>query len=346
MSNPEFTAPDYTSQTASTYKANIDASIAANGNDYINLGLTYSAGTLTITDARGGALSASNPGFVRFQDPDAPGLSKYISVEANQAFIDDAGSSEIIGNLFGFTTGDTVDQDVPFFIYAVSNDNMDAVAFMISRVPGMTQSPVAASIGAPDDAVADDDFSFFSFDSLDEAVYDSNPCVMVGSFRMRMSSSDDWTVQTLSVDDGIGQFHEATTFDMPTGVMGAASGGHLKDNGGTAPAFSTNEVKYRITKGGQCTVLINLSGDGGTDGAGTVNTELIVPFDAENDTYYAGHVQIQDPVGIEGHICQLNASANEVQFPSTIDGGNHKLDEFSNGSRFIKGQLTFMIAKS
>ena len=63
MSNPESTAPDYTSQDAATYKANIDASIAANGADAINIGFSYivGKGVFTIHDAKGSALSSSNP---------------------------------------------------------------------------------------------------------------------------------------------------------------------------------------------------------------------------------------------------------------------------------------------
>jgi hypothetical protein len=207
MSNPEFTAPDFTSQTAAAYKANIDASIAANGADSVNLAFSYASGTGTFTvhDAQGGALSASNPGFIKFQDPDNPGYYKYISVEANQDFIDDAGSSEIINNLFGFPSGTAVGDDVTFTLYAVSNDDMDAVAFMISRDPTAYNSPAAANIGAPDDAVADQYGDFFALDSLDETLYDSNPCTAIGTFRMQMSASDDWTVQTIDARDGIGK---------------------------------------------------------------------------------------------------------------------------------------------
>ena len=204
MSNPDFVAPDYTTQTASAYKANIDASVAANGSDVINIGFSYSGGTFTVHDAQGTALSSTNPAFVRFQDKANPGYYKYISLEANQAFIDDAGSSEIINNLFGFPTGVAVANDVTFYIYAVANDDMDTVALMISRDPWATNSPAAANIGAPDDAVADAASDFWSLDNLDETVYDSNPCTRIGSFRMQMSASDDWTVQTINTtSDGI-----------------------------------------------------------------------------------------------------------------------------------------------
>jgi hypothetical protein len=342
MSNPEFTAPDFTAQTAATYKANIDASIAANGADAVNLGFSYSGGTFTVHDARGVALSSTNPGFVRFQDPDTAGYSKYISIEANQAFIDDAGASEIINNLFGLTSGSAYAQDVPFYLYAVSNDAMTAVALMISRVPGMTVSPATAQIGAPDDAVADEQYSFFSFDNIDETLYDTNPCTMIGSFRMQMSALDDWTVQTLDSKDGIGRFQEDREFTVPTGSFGAGSGKLLLENAGTAPVFTTNTYTYRVSADGWCTCELGLNGDGGTDGVGGVTTQLVIPFEPPR-VQYVGMSMIQDPAGSKGHMVQLAATANYCDFPETDDGGVHQLTEFSAGNRFIKGQFRYQI---
>lgn len=199
MSNPVFKSPKYTAQTASQYKANIDASMAANGNDFINLGFSLSSGTLTVHAAQGTSL-ATSPGFVRFPDQTNPGYYKYISVDANVTLNDDAysGTSDLTGNLFGFPTGVAVTTDVDFYLYAVPSDDEASVAFMLSRVPDAVVSPDQSIIGAPDDAVADTKLSFFAFDALDETLYDANPCVRIGQLRMRMSASDDWTIQALA----------------------------------------------------------------------------------------------------------------------------------------------------
>jgi hypothetical protein len=253
----------------------LDGSIAGR---VFNLGVTYSAGAFTVCGADGTALSSTNPAFIYLQSKGTPGeLVKY-TVTANQSFIDDAGSSEIITNLFGATTGIAWAQDVPFFIYAVGNDSEDTIAFMLSRDPRASVSPAEASIGAPDDAVADTETSFFSFDSLDESVYDANPCLCIGSIRMRMSASDDWTVQTLTTKDGIGKFHESTKFTFPTAQNGAATGTFFHTNGGTAPLFTTNTYYYFIRRDGKCRVEIFLTGDPGTDGAGAVSARLSLPY--------------------------------------------------------------------
>ena len=229
MSNPIFTAPNFTTQTAAQYKANLDAAVAANGPDSINIGCSYdaSAGVFSIHGMDGTALSTANPGFIKFQDRNTLGYHKYISVEANQSFIDDTGSSEILNNLFGYATGVAITEAQRFFIYGVTNDDMDTVQFMLSKQRYITTSPAAASIGAPDDAVADTLGSFWSLDNIDESVFELNPCTIVGTIRMVMSSSDDWTVQALFKNDGIGQhihhIEEGLWVPVAAGSTGAGS---------------------------------------------------------------------------------------------------------------------------
>ncbi len=243
----------------------------------INLGITYSSSTLSVTAAGGTALSASNPGYVVLASKGSPGQKKVFTVTANQGFIDDTGASEIIGNLFGLTTGVAVTTDIPFYIYAVSNDAETAVAFMTGRVPNLTTSPAVANIGAPDDPVADVQGSLFSFDNIDETLYDENPCACIGSFRMRMSAADDWTVQALGNADGIGNFNEETFFTVPRGHFGAASGKYFLDNGGTAPDDNAAVYKYRVNRNGSCFISLfcpSLT----TAGVGAVTSRLAGPF--------------------------------------------------------------------
>jgi hypothetical protein len=202
---------------------------------FVNLGLDYSSNTLTVKGANGSDLSSTNPAYVTVISEANPGQLVTVKVTANQSFVDSGGTSDIVDNLFGLTTGDSWGaNDIPFFIYAVINDAEDDIAFMISRTPDKPVSPLAADIGAPDDAVADKQDSFFSLKNIDETLYDSNQALMVGSFRMRFTQpggADDWTVQAFSNVDGMGKFKEGIVWTYPTGVNGAASSTHLRDNG-------------------------------------------------------------------------------------------------------------------
>ena len=343
MSNPEFTAPDFTTQTAAQYKANLDAAIAAN-NTVTNLGFSYSAGTFTVHGHEGTALASTNPAFVRFQDPDNFGYNKFISVEAKQDFIDDAGASEIIGSLFGFTTGVAVAVDVPFYLYAVSNDAMDAVAFMISRVPHAVLSPATSLIGAPDDlTAASTTGSFYSLESLDETLYDTNPCVCLGSFRMQMSASDDWTVQALSAGDGIGQYNEGTTFTVPAGQFGADAGTRTHANTGTSAVFTTDEAEYQLYRNGTVNLRYYLNGDGGTDGSGSVAATVITPFNHNNNTSGSPHYSARVNRAGNDDLRYLEfAGTNKIIFRNDV-GTTINWSNFSNGARELSFSIMYPV---
>lgn len=312
-----------------------------------NLGITLGSGVLAVTGAEGTALSATNIGYINIPSKGTPGKLLAIPVVADQAFIDDAGASEIIDNLFGATTGVAWANDVPFYIYAVSSNDEATIAFMISRVPHFTTSPAVGEIGAPDDAVADESFSFFSFDNIDESLYDANPCVCIGSFRMRMTTSDDWTVQTLGNSDGIGQFQEGVMFTMPLAQRGASSGTYLQPNSGTAAIFTSNTYEYFITKSGNVTVHIRQDADGGTDGATGVDAAMSLPVDVSSD--YAinpilGSFHIDSATGGERIIFSLVAATTNNLFFIEIDKTFVQHSDFGNGARRIHGTVTYKAA--
>lgn len=267
-----------------------------------NLGLTYTSNTLSVTAADGTALSAANPGYVTMQDKSSPGVLKKYTITANQGFIDDTGSSEIIGNLFGLTTSVAWIYDIPFFIYAVTNDAEDAIAFMISRMPGKRMSPVVAEIGAPDDAVADEQYSFFSFDNIDETLYDANPCLMIGSIRMQMSASDDWTVSALEMQDGIGRINVERIWYFSPGQRGAASGKYFRDNGGTAPVYTSQSYYYVIHPYTQTFDVFGVFSTVSTAGVGAVTFKLPSPFEISSSTGHRSNAYYVDNSGGDDRI--------------------------------------------
>ena len=314
-----------------------------------NLGLSYSGSVLSVTGANGSALSATNPGYVTLQSKSTPGQLVTVEITADQGFIDDTGASEIIGNTFGLTSGVAYASDVPFYIYAVLNDAEDAIAFMISRVPGFSFSNVVGVIGAPDDPVADVSGAFFSFDNINEANFDVNPALMIGSFRMQMSALDDWTVQTLSIYDGIGRFQEENIFTVPTGTFGAGTSSHFKDNGGTAPVFTAKVYTYVIDPFSptiQCSWA--MTGDGGTDGAGAVNSQIVLPLTPKLSTNspITGSGYNEDPTN-GTTLCAYQIGLNNLYAFVYLEGGVVLQNgDYTNGTRTHNGSLSFRIQNS
>jgi len=229
---------------------NINIDAAGNGGDkkWENLGIYYSGGTLTIKGADGNDLSASNPGYVYIPHSSDHGETVVIELTSNFSFNDAAhASSDIIGNTFGSTAGVAWDEDCPFFVHLIINDDADTIKPCLMRSGWWETISVT---GKPSDPSCDSTIQAWCFDDVTFADYTGNPGICIGSFRMRKSASDDWTVQALTAKDGVGRYNESTLFIMPQGQNGAVANSFVLSNAGTEPQFTTEEYFYHIKMNG------------------------------------------------------------------------------------------------
>lgn len=315
-----------------------------------NLGIAYAAGTFTVQGANGSALSASNPAYVTLQSTSTNGRLITIAVTANQTFTDAAGTNQISGNNFGVTAGVAWNTDVPFFLYAVVNDAENQIAFMISRTPARNGAPAAANIGQSGTPNATTQGSFFSLLAITATDYETNTCLLIGSFRMRKTTtSNDWTVQTISqnnANDGIGCYPEVNTFTMPISQNGASTGAYMLANGGTAPIFTNQTVSYKVDRTGLVTVAYDLNGDGGTDGAGAVTSQLVTPYQIASLTGISSppsgsiFAVVNVGLGTVGVNTFPITSQNYIQM-NQLNGTAVQNTNFSNGNRSIQGVIRF-----
>lgn len=266
------------------------------------LGISLDAGVFSILSANGGDLSNLNPGFVCIPNGAIKGLLNTYMLTANQSFNDSAsGGSTIIGNLFGTASGDTWNQDVPFYLYACIDNSNTTPVFGISRIPNLSIAPTAGNIGTPSSVTCNVSYGMFIFKDVTISDYDLNPVVCVGSFRMRKNSSNDWTVQALNNSDGFGRFQDDKIFIMPTGVNGNALGKYFIDNTGTAPAFNSNFVTYTLSRSGSLwfnSLMFNNSP--GTSGVGAVDLTHNLVIEASNvfgQNLYSGYGSYQNSPG-------------------------------------------------
>lgn len=269
-----------------------------------NLGITYSGGTFTVTQANASALSTLNCGFVTIPSTNTPGKQNVYRINANQSFQDSAGTSNLAGNTWGVSTGVGVAyaQDIPFFIYAVENGAASSpettVVFAISRIPHLTISPVAAKLAKQGSAVASTQGSMYLMNNPTVADYASSNCICIGAFRMQATANiADWTVQTLSKGtltdpakgpDGIGCFHDRSKFVIPFQSFGAAASSYFSAGGGTIPTwanFAAASAGFYIAQDGFVEYNIVLGNPNNTP-AGANAMTLALPFaanDAEGD---------------------------------------------------------------
>lgn len=259
-----------------------------------NIGIAYSGGTFTIQGANGSALSASNPGYIILPSTVTKGTMIKYQITANQTFQDHSGTSTISGNSFGVTvqSGTSYNQDIPFYLYAVSNGSAGspetAISFMFSRYPSATTSPVAGKIAKSGSAVASTQGSFYSLASITVSDYASSPCLMIGSFRMQSTTNvADWTVSALNLNDGIGNFQNNVQFTQVAGAFGASAG--LFFSAASPPTFSGTSQVYYVNP---FTAWVNLhsiaTGTSVSGGAGTMSHKMPYNMDTQSGSYAQG----------------------------------------------------------
>lgn len=262
-----------------------------------NLGISLSAGTLTITDASGSALSTTNIGYVTVPSTSA-GQVVALKVTAPASFNDDAHASSDLTSLgFGITESANWAVDHPFFLYVANRANSDldgndgSSVFFLARNPCLTSTP-SDSNNIGDSGltgvipVNDSQNVILILDDVTIANYTSLPCQLIGALRMRWATATtDWTVQTIGNNDGFGKTQLdktfATTWSFPQAQNGAETSTFFDNSaGGTAPTFTTNIYGFKINPDG--TVFCNgyLNAGGGTAGSGAFVARMALPYTA------------------------------------------------------------------
>lgn len=314
-----------------------------------NIGIKYSAGTFTVCAADGTALSATNPGIVWLQSKATPGTLKRYVVTADQTFTDGA-SGSFATMRWGLPPSVSYSNDIPFFIYGVGDDTETTIAFMISRIPNRNSSPVAASIGKAGAVVNNGQFDFYSLAAITVADYESNPCQLLGAFRMTfVGGTNSWLVTTLDSSDGIGIYHEQTLFVFPGGVFGAAANTYIQNNGGTAPVFASNYYSYKIYVTGECYIDMTSIGNSATDGAGTVQTNVTMPF-APVISSNPGIAKVFNPTASISYLVETSVVTTNtfalIPVSNTATGNVLENGDFTDGDRQISTSFLYTIADS
>ena len=260
------------------------AARAALGAGFYNLGLTFSAGVLTVTDRAAATLSPSNPGWVVAPSITAGG-HVLLKLTAAQSIQDAGGSSQILGR-WGTTASIAWGSAMPLYLYLVNIDDTAANArFALARLPHYRTTPASTNnIGIAGTAPASSSQSnMVLFGTGANTNYNSKPCILLGSVRATCDNSVGgvYTITALSAGrDGFGGYQWGQLFTFPTNQQGAAAGSYFTANAGTAPTFTADNLyQYIIDPDGNLDCYIALSNAaGGTAGSGAVTAQLTIPF--------------------------------------------------------------------
>ena len=311
-----------------------------------NLSFSYSSGVLTIESADGTALSSSNPAYVVMKKTVTGSELIQYKITANQTLT----VSDMTGNTLGTTASIAWASEMPLYVGFMADNTYSNLTGFVSRTPNLIATPSSTTeIGDPSAANADEDYSVFAFDDITEADFVTVPVGYVGAVEVVKDSSDAWTIQALSGDTGIGNFCDKRLYTMPTGQNGAASGGFILDNGGTAPSFVYNEYNYSIATDGNVSCKVACSADAGTDGSGAVPTLIVCPLrrsDSYNTTFglsagsftvtYAGTTTVHGQL-LASSINPVRHFKFQISVSQALANGT-----FTNGNRGILANWHYM----
>jgi len=319
-----------------------------------NMKITLSAGILTITGADGNPLSDTNPGFVVVPSVTG-GDMKSLKVSSDYLFHDDAHASSDLTNL-GFGLTETVDwaEDVPFFIGVINRADSELngtdgnSTFFITKNLIMRTSPSAADdIGDTTAIPVNDsaDVILIMGDNYTQANYVSLPTQITGAFRMQwVTSTDDWTVQTLENSDGIGATQIQRTSDrvytMPKGQNGALASEFLGSTG-VVPTWATpaNVVyTYQINLEGWVSVNLQTNNAGAANETGQADVlSMVVPYPTDSILYSQTNgpqspIYIRETGGGDGiHWARLNSGVTLLLLSDPSGAGSLLESDFSDG---------------
>ena len=274
-----------------------------------------------------GVFTVTCTGIVQFPDYALSGVVHNIDLTGKSyTFNDDTHASSHLTNLgFGITETQDWDQDMPFFIYLVNEDNTaDNVGMCITRKPNMAMTPSANSIHDKDAAAANDkQYSIFGA-WPDDAGKTEKPCILIGVIYMHWSTTtDDWTIEALNTSGGACvqlsiDYAFARTYTMPDMQNGAnvIANNYLKCTN-TPPVWQTpgnTDYKYKIDRDGWVDIFYDTTDSGNcTNGSDAESIQLSIPYNVKKTEMYADNVPI---IGMgSGHVNgNPSGNADEVIF--------------------------------
>jgi hypothetical protein len=323
--------------------------------DYYNIKPVLLNGTLKFVGYDGNDLSPTNIGYLMGKDSSGnPELMKFTS---SPFFRDSTATSQFTGTgttSLGTTAGVAWGNDLPI-IFGGASDGTTPVLFF-SRVPAKSTG-ASSNIGYQSNAPSSSNQkNVIAMSAADVTVSHANlPITWFSSCRAQKTAGDDWTWTTFDIKDGLFEGgicynYGSRAYSFPAGQNGAASTTFIFPNSGTSPVFGANTAKYRIGLDGLCLYALFLNTDGGTDGVGAVDLEVVFPFVTSTEAgieRYSNLFRILTPTYTQlcaaytqnglahGFFVDRNSSATTVN--------PVQLGDFTNGNRQIQGSLLFLV---
>lgn len=309
------------SSSAVGRRINLNAAQIVSDNS-TNLGIAYDSqtGEFRMVSANGSDLSPLNKGIIEMRRSQTLNDSVIFEIDKPFRFHDVIGGSDLTGRNFGTWQNVGWPEPMPFFIYLIVNDSYDDFSFGICRQYGRRASPQQEVISTRTTPTSSNfDFAFHlldffdgsSFVSPNKSEYQTNSAVPIGFFTMTKNSSDEWTVDPLSLEVGIDLEVESKRFNYPLGVNGAASGSFFKADSGQSIVFSENNYVYSLS-GSVCYCDISLSG--ALENSNSLRNLFTAPMQTESFIEINGIYSVFDNADTFQFQSEIKATSTSTQF--------------------------------
>jgi len=278
-------------------------------------------------------LSSSNPCHVGIKGGD--GVSGAVARFTSNVDFTFGSASQTDGNLFGLTDQNYT-ETMPFFIGVLADPTQGSTnhKFVLSRVR------ISAS-GTTGELC-----------QLGDTSCDSQKDVMILSTGLTLSNWQNmpitwvgWTVGSYATSGGAWTFYnDIGGFNDDWKRKTFYHSYRFLANGGTAPVFSSGDNSYTMTDTGPV-MDFYFTGDGGTDGAGAVQTQLDLPYRYIGNVFTScGNAIVQGATTISGETWARLSIANNSNVllfsyqSAAATSASITNAMFSNGGRYIAGQ--------
>lgn len=319
--------------------------------------LSLSSGTLSLKDAEGNTISTSNPVKIQLRHTDGTLKTYYITEEftfrddANATKSDFLNSGSTDGMEFGVTAATAFGNARPLVIGWLHDGTNAYPAFSFD--PTVRSSGAASNIGYKEvKASSPSDSNIVVWTTTNITTSHANVMfIPFATCTATMSASEDWTLAvSVTSGDGVGDGALRTNFGkrkyiLPTGQMGAESGGYAQANGGTAPTFTTNRCNYTISLTGEVSVQYVLDTDAGTDGSGAVQFKVSTPYVAATlatttSWYSLGYYRAAAGT-VTTCLCRLTSADTGVVFNVMSSIAEIQNGTFTNGDRYVNFSMIY-----
>lgn len=258
-----------------------------------NVSMTYDSitGTFTVGPTSVGTMTLNFPSNID------QNTVVTVSTASTYSFTDSTtgGGNDISAALYGFTLADVQSSPYPFFLYAVLDNNNANLRFLVSALPGRTNTNSFEIDSITQGSANVNTWAkYFGFGAIaDPTSYADCNLVYIGCFQMQLGATG-FIVKPLGIsgqngfgDEGVGKSYQNTQFLFSPGTIGSAANSCFVASG-TAPTIVDGTGLYWYFNDNQ-DIVVDYRMTIDASGTGVTAIGVVLPMTNPNSFIFFGY---------------------------------------------------------